>query len=195
MAKNKDRSERDQAGVGPEPHTSRQLVPLDDLDGYDFADGEPDIRGWDVVTLNGRELGEVEDVLVDPDRREVVMLEVELRDGGVHAEVPIRAVQLDRNRKVVLLDSGDLDRAVQDQNVTRTDRDRTDVDSDNDRNESERAARADVARNRRSVYADRPPLKRDHDQPSARDDADEQIIERRPVIEEVVVRRRTVDEE
>jgi sporulation protein YlmC with PRC-barrel domain len=112
MAKHKDRSERDRAGVGPEPHASRKLVPLNDLDGYYFAKGEPDIRGWDVLTVNGRELGEVEDVLVDPDRREVVMLEVELRDDGVRAEVPIRAVQLDRERKVVLLDSGDLDRAV-----------------------------------------------------------------------------------
>jgi sporulation protein YlmC with PRC-barrel domain len=109
MAKRKDRSERDRAGVGPDPHAARRLVPLNDLHGYDFAKGEPDVRGWDVVTLGGRELGEVEDVLVDPDRREVVMLEVDLREDGIRAEVPIRAVQLDRDRKVVLLDSGDLD--------------------------------------------------------------------------------------
>ncbi len=53
-----------------------------------------------------------EDLLVDPERGEVVMLEVELRDGAVHAEVPIRSVQLDRERKIVLLDSSELDSGV-----------------------------------------------------------------------------------
>ena len=178
MAKRKDRSERDRAGIGPAPHMARTLVPLNDLDGYDFADGEPDIRGWDVITLNGRELGHVDEVLIDPDRREVVMLEVELRDGGVHAEVPIRAVQLDRDRQVVLLDSGDLDRGV-----------RTD----------ERArVRHDVEDERDPRHDYRGGLAASSDSGTARDHAqndEEVVLERRPFSEEVVVRRRTADQE
>lgn len=183
MARRKDRSERDRAGVGPEPHTARQLVPLDELDGYDFAEGEPDIRGWDVVTLNGRELGEVEEVLVDPDRREVVMLDVELRDGGVHAEVPIRAVQLDRDRKVVVLDSGDLN-----QGVRRDDRARDTRDEEHPP-EPRRDYRAGPRTGDTEQRAER-----NRDDLSAAQN-DEVVLERRPVIEEVVIRRRTVDEE
>jgi sporulation protein YlmC with PRC-barrel domain len=183
MGRRKDRSERDRAGVGPEPDVSRQLIPLDKLDGFDFADGEPDIRGWDVVTLNGRELGEVEDVLVDPNRREVVMLDVELREGGVHAEVPIRAVQLDRDRKIVVLDSGDLDRGVR-----RDDRAR-DQRVDEEQPEPRRTYQGS-GRRAFAAKADARPA----EQANATD-KDEVVLERRPVIEEVVVRRRPVDEE
>jgi sporulation protein YlmC with PRC-barrel domain len=109
MAKDRD-SRRDLAGVGPDPSESRRrLISIDDLDGYKVASGEPDIRGWDVATLNGRELGSVEDLLVDPDRGEVVMVEVALRGDKLHAEVPLRSVQLDRKRKVVIVDSGDIE--------------------------------------------------------------------------------------
>jgi sporulation protein YlmC with PRC-barrel domain len=186
MARRKDRSERDRAGVGPEPHASRQLVPLNDLDGYDFADGEPDIRGWDVCTVNGRELGEVEDVLVDPDRREVVMLEVGLRDGDIRAEVPIRSVQLDRDRKIVLLDSGDLDRVVRydERAPNRVDDERT---PRRDNRGSERTAHYGVA-----VDPDR---HRAMSAGASASDDDEVVVERRPMVEEVVVRRRVVDEE
>jgi sporulation protein YlmC with PRC-barrel domain len=176
MAKRKDRSDRDRAGVGPEPH-GRRLVSLDELDGYALGDGEPDIRGWDVRTVSGRELGEVEDLLVDPDRGEVVMLEVELRDGGVHTEVPIRSVQLDRDHEVVLLDSGDIE-----DHVRYDDRARDRL-TDDDR---ERFRRDYGALSRDVRYADRD---------VSRDDADEVIVERRPVIEEVVIRRRVVDED
>jgi sporulation protein YlmC with PRC-barrel domain len=196
MARRKDRSERDRAGIGPEPHAARELVPLHELKGYDFADGEPDIRGWDVCTVNGRELGEVEDVLVDPHRGEVVMLEVELRAGGVHAEVPIRAVQLDRERKIVLLDSGDLVEGVRDDEgapdrIGDDEREpRRDVRGEHTVRYGERADRAD---------RDREAADRKHDQgvsaADARPDTDEVVVERRPVIEEVVVRRRVVDEE
>jgi hypothetical protein len=178
MAKRKDRSERDRAGIGPAPHMARKLVPLNDLDDYDVAEGEPDVRGWDVITLSGRELGEVEDVLVDPDRREVVMLDVALRDAGVHAEVPIRAVQLDRDRQVVLLDSGDLDHGVRHDERARA---RHDLADERDPGRDYRAARTTSS-----------------DMSAARDRGqhdDEVVLERRPYIEEVVVRRRTTDEE
>lgn len=109
MARNDDRSQRDRAGVGPDPSPRHRLVPLDELDNYSIGEGEPDIRGWEVRTLSGRELGAVEDLLVDPERDEIVMIEIELRDDGLHAEIPLRAVELDRDHRQVLIDSGDLD--------------------------------------------------------------------------------------
>jgi sporulation protein YlmC with PRC-barrel domain len=197
----KDReTRRDQAGVGPDPSESRRrLISMDDLDGYKVAEGEPDIRGWDVSTLNGRELGSVGDLLVDPERGEVVMVEVELRDDGLHAEVPLRYVQLDRGRKIVIVDSGDI------QQGTRNDIRARDRMGDEDREhvrttyggrprdvrygESRDDSRIGVERERSAGATDRdPPVERN-------DNVEETVVERRPVIEEVVVRRRVVDED
>jgi sporulation protein YlmC with PRC-barrel domain len=193
MAKDRNRNRRDQAGVGPDPDASRRnLISIDDLDGYTIADGEPDIRGWDVRTLAGREVGEIEDLLVDPERGEVVMLEVEMRDGGVHAEVPIRSVQLDRESKAVIIDSGDID----DRYDTRA-RDRMLAAEREDIRGRHRDARTvsygTVDRDRdteRYEAQDRP---REGER-VVRDGVEETIVERRPVIEEVVVRRRVAED-
>jgi hypothetical protein len=184
MAKDRGRERRDSAGVGPDPADARRrLVPIEDLKGYTLAAGEPDIRGWDVRTIGGRDLGEVENLLVDPDRGEVVMLEVDVRGaaGNRHAEVPIRNVQLDRDRRCVLVDSGDL--------VSTS---------------GERArARESAAQGERVV--DEPLAVRGDARPVGYEDArsgsivrhddgtEEVVVERRPLVEEVVVRRRQVD--
>jgi sporulation protein YlmC with PRC-barrel domain len=194
MGRNRD-TRRDQAGVGPDPAESRRrLISMDDLDGYAVADGEPDVRGWDVATVGGRELGAVEDLLVDPERGEVVMLEVALRGDDVHAEVPVRHVQLDRKRKMVIVDSGDLESG------SRYDiraRDRMDA------AERERVRETYRDTGREVRYSPEDERRDDrtgdrHDREAAGrtpdDGAEETVIERRPVIEEVVVRRRTIEE-
>jgi sporulation protein YlmC with PRC-barrel domain len=192
MARDRDRNRRDQAGIGPDPEASRRnLISIDDLDGYTIADGEPDIRGWDVRTLNGREVGEIEDLLIDPERGEVVMLEVELRDGGVHAEVPIRSVQLDRDSKAVIIDSGDID----DRYDTRA-RDRMLAEEREDIRGRHRDKGRSVSYGDRDRDADRYD---GQDRPRegervVRDGVEETIVERRPVIEEVVVRRRVAED-
>jgi sporulation protein YlmC with PRC-barrel domain len=185
MARKKERFRRDQAGVGPDPEAARRhrLVPMHELDGYTLADGEPDIRGWDVRTLNGREIGEIEDLIVDTDRGEVVMIDVEMRDGGVHAEIPIRSVQLDRESKAVIVDSGDID-ARHDQ------RPRNRLQAE-ERNDEVGDARGDGPRT--VTYGGREQHSADAERTA--DEGDEVVVERRPVIEEVVVRRRVVDEE
>lgn len=191
MARDKERTRRDQAGVGPDPERRRHLVSIDDLDGYKIADGEPDIRGWDVRTLNGREVGEVEDLLIDPDRGEVVMLEVELRDGGVHAEVPIRSVQLDRNGKAVLVDSGDIDSRYDVRARDRMLAEERDGIRDRYRDTDRSVSYAASDRDHDDVPgADRVP----EGERTVRDGVEETVVERRPVIEEVVVRRRVVEE-
>ena len=94
---------RDEAGVGPNPSDARRLVPLRELDDYKVAEGEPDIRGWNVYTATGREIGDVEDLLVDTEMGEVVMIDVDLKRDDRHTLAPIKAAWIDRpNRRVVL---------------------------------------------------------------------------------------------
>jgi len=85
-----------------------KLVPLKELDGYKLAGGEPDIRGWPVQTLSGRKIGEVDDMLVDQTTGEVVLLDVDLDGTKRRTLAPARAVQLQRDRRVVLIDSIEL---------------------------------------------------------------------------------------
>jgi len=58
-----------------------QLVALSDSD-YQIVDGEPDITGWNVLTSDGVKLGEVDDLLFDPQSRSVRYLVVELQADG-----------------------------------------------------------------------------------------------------------------
>jgi hypothetical protein len=103
-----DRQQRDAAGVGPYAREREKLLPLSSLDSWTVSDGEPDIRGWDITTVNNRQLGTVEDLLVDTDAGEVVLIDVDLPGSDRHTFVPIRVVQIDRERRVVLMDSADL---------------------------------------------------------------------------------------
>jgi sporulation protein YlmC with PRC-barrel domain len=202
MTMGKDREiRRDQAGVGPDPAESRRrLISIDDLDGYRVAEGEPDIRGWEVTTLNGRELGSVGDLLVDPERGEVVMVEVEMRGDGVHAEVPLRHVQLDRKRNVVIVDSGDLEGGNRYEARARermADADREHFRSTYGNNPRD-VRYADSRDERMAVEreADTREERVARDRDTDRDDnVEERVVERRPVIEEVVIRRRVVDED
>ena len=111
---NHPRGQRDQAGIGPHPGEAVSLVPLREMDGFKVAEGEPDIRGWNVRTLSGREIGEVEDLLVDQNLGEVVMLDINLANSDRHTLAPIRAVQIDRTRRSVIVDSGDINTAEAD---------------------------------------------------------------------------------
>ena len=106
---NEPRGMRDEANVGPDPRQARNLVPLHDIKGYKVADGEPDIRGWSVFSSTGRELGRVDELLVDVDAGEVVMLDVDLRRDDRHTFAPIRAAWIDRGTKRVVIDSSALD--------------------------------------------------------------------------------------
>jgi hypothetical protein len=103
-----DRDARDAAGVGPYARELEQLVALSTLNSWRVADGEPDIRGWEVQTVSNRQLGTVRDLLIDASAGEVVLIDVDLSGTDKHALVPIRVVQIDRARRVILMDSADL---------------------------------------------------------------------------------------
>lgn len=98
----------DEAGVGPDPRLSRHLLPLREARRYRLTRGEPDIRGWAVYTSNGREVGRVGDLLVDPSIGEVVMFDVNRSATGDQTVAPLRAAWIDRDNKRVILDSAHL---------------------------------------------------------------------------------------
>lgn len=58
--------------------TDKRLASLDGLTGYKVAEGDPDVRGWDVIGRDGRRIGEVDDLLVDTAALRVRYLEVRL---------------------------------------------------------------------------------------------------------------------
>jgi len=103
------RGMRDEAGVGPNPSDARRLFPMKDLDNYKVADGEPDIRGWNVFTATGRELGDIEDLLVDTDMGEVVMIDIDLKRDDRHTLAPIKAAWIDRESHRVVLNTSMFD--------------------------------------------------------------------------------------
>jgi hypothetical protein len=166
--------QRDAAGIGPYAQDAERLVRLSDLGKWDVADGEPDIRGWEVRTVGGRELGKVKELLVDPDAGEVVMLDVDLTGSHAHSLVPLRIVEIDRPRRIVRMDSADLTPEEQAAVADATGDEAT---------ERERSARE-----RTRTWADTGRVKY-----ASRGD-DEVVVERRPIVEEVVVRRRLVDD-
>jgi sporulation protein YlmC with PRC-barrel domain len=151
---------------------------MKDMRDFKIAAGEPDIRGWEVRTLSGSEVGEVDDLLIDSHRGEVVMITIDVKGTDQHVNVPIRGVQLDRSRNCVIVDSGDIRNAQN--SIGYGDEGLTDAAPISDDVNAPRTV-ADA----RAVDA-RPVDLRDND-------TEEVVIERRPIVEEVVVRRRVVD--
>jgi sporulation protein YlmC with PRC-barrel domain len=112
MAKHEDRGVRDQAGIGPDPIEPGRLVGMDEIDDFKIAEGEPDVRGWDVYSSAGAFVGTVDDLLIDPELRQVVMLEIDLKDQPQHGRAPLKAAWLDRERRRVIIDSASLDQQI-----------------------------------------------------------------------------------
>lgn len=101
-------ADRLDAGVGPHHRPDVRLTPFSKLN-WKISEGDPDIRGWEVRTVGGRVIGKVNDLLVDEAAREVVMLKVDLEGTDRHALAPIRAADIDRELRVVRIDSSDVD--------------------------------------------------------------------------------------
>ena len=57
------------------PHAS-----IAELGGFESAEDGPDVRGWDVISRDGRRIGTVDDVLVETDNREARYLAVRVDD-------------------------------------------------------------------------------------------------------------------
>jgi uncharacterized protein (TIGR02271 family) len=85
------------------------LVSLDE-GGWEVAEGEPDVRGWKVVTAARQRIGEVDDLLADPSAQKVRFITVELdRDVAGNRErtirVPIDRARIHEEQKEVVIDA------------------------------------------------------------------------------------------
>jgi stress response protein YsnF len=75
---------------------------------YEIADGEPDIRGWDVKDSAGKTIGEVEELIFDEQSRKVRYMVVDLDNNDFDLEerevlIPIGLAELHKNDDDVLL--------------------------------------------------------------------------------------------
>jgi len=152
-----DRDRRDAAGVGPYAGERDNLVPMSALGNWKVAKGEPDIRGWEIRTVSGRQLGKVADLLVDREAGEAVLIDVDLPGTAQRAQVPIRMAHIDRVARVVLMDSAEFGVPDAPSIVDRVG----------------------------TLEASRPIV------PAA--PSSEVVVDRRPIVEETVVRRRDPD--
>ena len=86
-----------------------RLARLDELDGYQVADGNPDPRGWDVRSADGRTIGKVDSLVADTGAMKVRYLDVELDKDELnlseerHVLIPIGGATLDDDDDVVKL--------------------------------------------------------------------------------------------
>jgi uncharacterized protein (TIGR02271 family) len=88
-----------------------RIVPLDELDDFEVAEGDPDVRGWDVISADGRKIGEVEQLLVDTAAMKVRYLDVDVDDELMesdnderHILIPIGYARLDEDDDHVVVD-------------------------------------------------------------------------------------------
>jgi uncharacterized protein (TIGR02271 family) len=93
-------------------HENQERIrPLDQLSDMKVADGDPDVRGWDVVGADGSRIGEVDNLLVDTTAMKVRYLSVELdkdvrgADGDRNILIPVGHARLDEKDDRVLVNS------------------------------------------------------------------------------------------
>jgi len=76
---------------------------------FEIVDGEPDVTDWDVVTVQGAKIGDVDDVLFDANARKVRYLIIDLEVNELLLEnpyqvlVPIGLATLDEEEDEVIL--------------------------------------------------------------------------------------------
>ncbi len=102
-------SDRDREQARP------RLMHLSDASDLQVADGDPDIRGWELRTTDGQEIGKVEDLVVDTNLMRVRFIEGELTMEG-HSDrenrrvlIPIESARLDEDDDKVIVDYSTLD--------------------------------------------------------------------------------------
>lgn len=92
-----------------------RVVPLNQLEDYEVAEGDPDVRGWEVLASDGRSVGRVEELIVDKDALKVRYLEVGLGDDLFDSAsgragnilIPIGNARLDQADDRIFVDSMD----------------------------------------------------------------------------------------
>lgn len=92
------------------PDEPGRIAPLKELDDFDVASDEPDIRGWKVRSSDNREVGKVKELIADTGALKVRYLEVALDrkelnlDDDRRVLVPIGSARLNDDDDVVVID-------------------------------------------------------------------------------------------
>lgn len=61
----------------------KHLYALNELDDYEVDDDDPDVRGWDVLDENGKKMGKVEELIVDPQQMKVRYLVIDAESSSM----------------------------------------------------------------------------------------------------------------
>ena len=92
------------------------LIKLKELEGYTVAKGDPDVRGWTVISKNGREVGKIDELIVDKEAMKVRYLDIDLNDSFLesgrdrHLLLPIGVAEIDEHDDLVFIPG--IDRAL-----------------------------------------------------------------------------------
>ena len=109
-ARNELRSAGGSLHQGMKHMDNDRLVPLDSLPDFDVADGYTDIRGFDAFLSDGRQVGRVNQLLVDTGARRVAAITLEgggMSASGRDVQVPIEDVEIDTPTRRVLIQGAD----------------------------------------------------------------------------------------
>lgn len=114
-----DRFDEDVTSGSSARHGERDVTPrlvhLDDVSELQVADGDPDIRGWDVRTADGEKIGKVKDLIVDTGLMKVRYIEASIdkevlnASDDRHVLIPIGSARLDDDEDDVYLSSSIVD--------------------------------------------------------------------------------------
>lgn len=95
----------------------RDLVRLSESD-FDVAEGDIDPRGWKVISADGREVGEIEELIGDTNTRKVRYLECDLDEDELgldrerNALIPVGFARLEESEKKVFLEGISADEVI-----------------------------------------------------------------------------------
>lgn len=89
---------------------NERIVPMDETDDFEVAEGDPDVRGWQVVASDGLQVGEVDELLIDIEALRVRYLDVLLDGGGDagddrHILIPVGHARLHERDDRILVDT------------------------------------------------------------------------------------------
>ena len=85
------------------------LLPLSRCEDYQVADGDSDVRGWDVIGSEGEKFGKIHDLLVDLNAMKVRYLDIDINDSvwdddeKLQMIVPVGTAILNKDDKNVVL--------------------------------------------------------------------------------------------
>jgi uncharacterized protein (TIGR02271 family) len=206
--------------MSKDQHGDQGLQRLSKTSDYQVAPNEVDVRGWTVVGSDGKNLGKVDDLLVDPTRMKVVQLDVDIK-GGDHIHVPAEEVQIDRTRREVRIEgyapgayraatAADRSSTREDDRLTRTEEElrvgKRAVEAGEvvvgKHVETERQ-QVPVNLKREEITIERRPVNREAGATDIREDQirvplmeEEAVVDKRAVVkEELVIGKRTVEDE